>query len=388
MPTLTIQLPGLPPVDHILRDEMMTIGRMKGNTIALDETSVSVSHAKITHKNGEFFLKDLNSTNGTMLNGQSINEARLRDGDQLKFGEVIAYYHSEPAFVSTTPVSTPAAAPVPALAIHSVPPPPPAPAASATFSSPSTSFVSKRLVSQAAPATQAPLAPGSRPMRGSKQKRSLVMPVLGGALALAAAGVLGWLLFRENADNRQTTPAPNPGAMVKKTVSENPTAATASKQIQPTAPAPKTPAADPNENQSLPDLRKALKAADPAGRRRAAAALHALGTNARDAVPELRLALNDSDADVRMWAALALINNKSYDKATIPILVQVLRNDNPTLRQVACLSLALIPYDEAEKQTVLTALVETANKDADEEVRKTALSALKIISPDLSVGGK
>jgi HEAT repeat protein len=89
-----------------------------------------------------------------------------------------------------------------------------------------------------------------------------------------------------------------------------------------------------------------------------------------------------------MWSALALINNKSYDKATIPILVQVLRHENPTLRQVACLSLALIPYVDAEKETVLPALVETANKDADDEVRKTAISALKIIAPDLAAGGK
>ena len=89
-----------------------------------------------------------------------------------------------------------------------------------------------------------------------------------------------------------------------------------------------------------------------------------------------------------MWSALALVNNKSYDKATIPILVQVLHNDNSTLRQVACLSLALMPYDDAEKQTVLPALVDTANKDADDEVRKTAVSALKIIAPDLTEGGK
>ena len=89
-----------------------------------------------------------------------------------------------------------------------------------------------------------------------------------------------------------------------------------------------------------------------------------------------------------MWTALALINNKSYDRATIPILVQVLHHENPTLRQVACLSLALIPYEDAEKGTVVAALVETANKDDDEEVRKTAISALKIIAPELSLSEK
>src|SRR6516164_5135088 len=105
MPTLIIQLPGLPSVEHIVRENTITLGRMKGNSIALSDSSVSLSHAKITRVGDDFFLKDLNSTNGTMLNGQSISEARLRDGDQLKFGEVIAYFRLEP-------LSAPAAAPV------------------------------------------------------------------------------------------------------------------------------------------------------------------------------------------------------------------------------------------------------------------------------------
>ena len=53
------------------------------------------------------------------------------------------------------------------------------------------------------------------------------------------------------------------------------------------------------------------------------------------------------------------------------------------LRQVACLSLGLIPYDEGEKDTVIPVLAETAGKDADEEVRKAAQSALGIIAPEL-----
>src|ERR1700722_13212386 len=81
MPTLIIQLPNMPPVEHVLKEEAMTIGRMNGNSIALDHSSVSLSHAKLTRIGGDYFLKDLNSTNGTMLNGQSIAEARLRAGD-------------------------------------------------------------------------------------------------------------------------------------------------------------------------------------------------------------------------------------------------------------------------------------------------------------------
>src|SRR3954466_14562079 len=79
MSALTIQLPGMPPVTHVLKDDTITIGRMKGNTIVIADDSVSLLHAKITRVNGRFHLKDLNSTNGTLVNGQSISEAPLRN---------------------------------------------------------------------------------------------------------------------------------------------------------------------------------------------------------------------------------------------------------------------------------------------------------------------
>jgi HEAT repeat protein len=199
------------------------------------------------------------------------------------------------------------------------------------------------------------------------------------------------MFFGGNPDSIITAADPDriaAASPVKKTLPANPAAIAAPKQFSTSSPASKTTVTDPNENQGLPDLKNAIKAADPAERRRAAAALHSLGSGAKDAVPDLRTALNDSDPEVRMWSALALISNKSYDKATIPILVQVLHHENPTLRQVACLSLALIPYEDDEKGNVVPALVESANKDDDEEVRKSAISALKIIAPEVVLGGK
>jgi HEAT repeat protein len=135
-------------------------------------------------------------------------------------------------------------------------------------------------------------------------------------------------------------------------------------------------------DQSVPQLIRSLKAPDAAERRRAASALHALGPDAADAVPALRAALTDTDQEVRMWSALTLINEKSYDKASIPVLVEVLQHPNPVLRQLACLSLGLLPYEGAEKQMVIPPLTETVRKDSDEEVRKAAISALNIIAPE------
>ena len=397
MPTLTIQLPGLPPVDHILRDEMMTIGRMKGNTIALDDASVSVSHAKITRKGVEFFLKDLNSTNGTMLNGQSINEARLKDGDQLKFGEVIAYYHSEPEFISTTPGPAPAAVPAPQpVAAPVVQPaaPSPVPAAASQPAVAATTFVSKRLVMQAAaPAVPAPLpgatAPGTRNVRTRKKPPAWQLPVAVGAVVLVVGTAVLAKFFMGGASAPKALPITASPVVAAPAKNNSPNSPAGNGAARPAgAASSKNSAAAPAAGKSLADWKSALRAADPAERRKAAAALHGLGSGAREALPELRTALNDSDPDVRMWSALALINNKSYDKGTIPVLIQVLQNDNSMLRQVSCLSLALIPYEDAEKDRVVAALSDTANKDEDDEVKKAAVSALKIIAPEAVAAGK
>src|SRR5262245_22556238 len=88
MPSLTVQLPGLSPVSHILKDETITVGRMKGNSIVIEDASVSLMHARINQKNGEVFLKDLNSTNGTTINGQPVNEAKLRNLDRVGFADI------------------------------------------------------------------------------------------------------------------------------------------------------------------------------------------------------------------------------------------------------------------------------------------------------------
>src|SRR5256714_7475273 len=122
MATLTIQLPGMPPVSHVLRDDTITVGRMKGNTIVIDDGSVSLTHARITRRGGEFVLKDLNSTNGTIVNGQRINEARLRDLDRVSFADIMAQFQAEaPAEAGAT-----VPAPAPILPAKSITPAPPA----------------------------------------------------------------------------------------------------------------------------------------------------------------------------------------------------------------------------------------------------------------------
>src|SRR5215467_12263422 len=122
MSTLNIQLPGLAPVSHVLKDETITIGRMKGNTIVIEDSSISLMHAKITRKDGEYYLKDLNSTNGTILNGQPLGEARLRDQDRVRFADISAQFLAETSAPVPTAQVLPMAAPI-TQPVGSSPPP-------------------------------------------------------------------------------------------------------------------------------------------------------------------------------------------------------------------------------------------------------------------------
>ena len=372
MPTLIVQLPGLPPVSHIVREETTTIGRMKTNSIVIDDSSVSLMHAKITRKNGEFYLKDLNSTNGTIVNGQQVTEALLKDQDRVRFADVATQYLGEPdveALESGAAVS-PAAAPIPVQVlglVASLDPAKTAPAARPTHP-----------LQEAA--VHLPTG-GTTLIRVREKPKSRTSAFVGAGLGvlatLTAVGLIGSRFFHLNpslVEAAYVTPASRP-------VSAGTGSNSSPDSIPSFSTGPLSPPSAIPENS--PELAILLKSQDINLRRQAARALHALGPEAAKAAAGLHEAVADQDEEVRMWAALALVNSHEYDKRTVPILVHVLKNEDPVLRQVACLSLGVVPSEDREKELVVAALAETAGKDANEDVRNAAKSALNIIAPEL-----
>ena len=73
-------------------DREVTVGRGGGCALVLSEdTYVSQLHARLFQQNGEGYVEDLGSTNGTFVNGNPIEGVtRLKRGDQVQFGQTVA----------------------------------------------------------------------------------------------------------------------------------------------------------------------------------------------------------------------------------------------------------------------------------------------------------
>jgi pSer/pThr/pTyr-binding forkhead associated (FHA) protein len=97
MPKLTIRSESGEKTSHDLVEENVTIGRSPENAICLDDISVSGRHAELTMVGEIFHIKDLGSTNGTVVNGEPITTVQLRAGDRIRFGKVDAYYECDVA---------------------------------------------------------------------------------------------------------------------------------------------------------------------------------------------------------------------------------------------------------------------------------------------------
>jgi len=97
MPAVTFQI--LEGIDkgRVYRDlpTPVTIGREEGNVLRLNDERVSRFHVKIQSDNNEIILTDLDSTNGTRVNGNVVQIRRLRPGDRVHVGRSILLFGSE-----------------------------------------------------------------------------------------------------------------------------------------------------------------------------------------------------------------------------------------------------------------------------------------------------
>ena len=95
MAKLILSMDGLVLKEILLNKERMTIGRKANNDIQIDNLAISGEHAAVVTILNDSFLEDLNSTNGTLVNGQPAKKHFLKNGDVIELGKYKLKYVSE-----------------------------------------------------------------------------------------------------------------------------------------------------------------------------------------------------------------------------------------------------------------------------------------------------
>jgi len=195
----------------IVKTPVANIGRADYNDLVLPDESVSTSHAKLQRREGVWILVDLESTNGTHVDGERIStDTPIAPGTLVRFGDVQVVFEPtddalgvakgggtkviesfrSPAVPPATP--PPAAAPAPSPA----PPPvrPSAPPAAATAPPAPKAEAPAKAAAPAPrpPASAPPRRPAPVPARGEQKKKGC-----GGSaavLVLATSALLYWIL--------------------------------------------------------------------------------------------------------------------------------------------------------------------------------------------------
>src|SRR5512145_1370918 len=86
MARLVLSLDGQVLAEYNMSKERYTIGRLPDNDIRIDNPAVSGHHALIINILNDSFLEDLNSTNGTYVNGKIVKKHALQHGDVVTVG--------------------------------------------------------------------------------------------------------------------------------------------------------------------------------------------------------------------------------------------------------------------------------------------------------------
>src|SRR6266480_7392337 len=89
-----------------LTEEEVLVGRDPSNQLCIGDSSVSWRHCLIQRDAGRFSIKDLDSRNGTFIDGVPVKERALEDGDQIKIGDCVFLFllHEDETAATSSPV--------------------------------------------------------------------------------------------------------------------------------------------------------------------------------------------------------------------------------------------------------------------------------------------
>ena len=95
MPRLVAQSPEFEGKTFDLSGPELTVGRVADNKIQIEHASVSGHHAVFKLDGVDYTIRDLDSTNGTRINGERVMQQKLRRNDILRLGNIEMLYDSE-----------------------------------------------------------------------------------------------------------------------------------------------------------------------------------------------------------------------------------------------------------------------------------------------------
>jgi hypothetical protein len=165
MPRLVAQSPEFEGKTFDLSGPEVTVGRVADNRIQLEHASVSGHHAVFKLDQLDYTIKDLDSTNGTRINGERITQQKLRRNDILRLGNIELLYDSE---------HQPPGQPMP---------------------QPSERVNLAECSSQGRPPHFANASPVGKPARGGFDKKWTYLLALSAVLALAGLGYFVWVVI-------------------------------------------------------------------------------------------------------------------------------------------------------------------------------------------------
>ncbi|WP_096666104.1 FHA domain-containing protein [Polaromonas sp. AET17H-212] len=95
MPKMIVSIDGVVIKEVQLTKDRTSLGRRPYNDIVIDNLAVSGEHAVLQMSGNEVFVEDLNSTNGTYLNGKAVKKQQLNNGDTVEIGKYKIKYVNE-----------------------------------------------------------------------------------------------------------------------------------------------------------------------------------------------------------------------------------------------------------------------------------------------------
>jgi pSer/pThr/pTyr-binding forkhead associated (FHA) protein len=107
MPKMIVSIDGVVIKEVQLTKDRTTLGRRPYNDIVIDNLAISGEHAVLQLSGSEVYLEDLNSTNGTYVNGKAAKKQLLRNGDTVEVGKYKIKFISD-AVNDDSPKSVPA----------------------------------------------------------------------------------------------------------------------------------------------------------------------------------------------------------------------------------------------------------------------------------------